>query len=118
MNFVSTTAGKVLAAAAFSVFAVGAYAQKTQLSVYTALETDQLKAYKEGFEKANPTIELERPCYLLANRSQWPLSDHSQTDRRNSPIRLCERQKSQMRPLFLNEAARRQKCRQVPARIR
>ena len=52
MNFVSTTAGKVLAAAALSVFAVGAYAQKTQLSVYTALETDQLKAYKEGFEKA------------------------------------------------------------------
>ena len=39
MNFVSTTAGKVLAAAAFSVFAVGAYAQKTQLSVYTALES-------------------------------------------------------------------------------
>ena len=33
-------------------------AQKTQLSVYTALETDQLKAYKEGFEKANPDIEI------------------------------------------------------------
>jgi len=58
MNFVSTTAGKVLAAAALSVFAVGAYAQKTQLSVYTALETDQLKAYKEGFEKVNPDIEI------------------------------------------------------------
>jgi iron(III) transport system substrate-binding protein len=26
--------------------------------VYTALETDQLKAYKEGFEKANPSIEI------------------------------------------------------------
>ena len=58
MKFVSITAGKALAAVALSVFAVSAYAQKTQLSVYTALETDQLKAYKEGFEKANPTIEI------------------------------------------------------------
>jgi iron(III) transport system substrate-binding protein len=35
-----------------------AVAQKTQLTVYTALEVDQLKAYKQGFEKANPDIEL------------------------------------------------------------
>jgi len=33
-------------------------AQKTQLTVYTALETDQLKAYQEGFNKAHPDIEL------------------------------------------------------------
>ncbi len=33
-------------------------AQKTQLTVYTALETDQLKAYQEGFNKANPDIEI------------------------------------------------------------
>ena len=58
MKFVSITAGKLLAAVALSVFAFGAYAQKTQLTVYTALETDQLKAYKEGFEKANPNIEI------------------------------------------------------------
>ena len=58
MKFVSITAGKLLAAAALSVFACGAFAQKTQLTVYTALETDQLKAYKEGFEKANPNIEI------------------------------------------------------------
>jgi hypothetical protein len=32
-------------------------AQKTQLLVYTALETDQLKAYQEGFNKVNPDIE-------------------------------------------------------------
>jgi len=32
--------------------------QKTQLSVYTALETDQLKAYQEGFNKAYPDIEI------------------------------------------------------------
>jgi len=41
-----------------SLFALGASAQKTQLTVYTALETDQLKAYQAGFEKANPTIEI------------------------------------------------------------
>ena len=35
-----------------------AAAQKTQLTVYTALETDQLKAYQEGFNKVNPDIEL------------------------------------------------------------
>jgi iron(III) transport system substrate-binding protein len=35
-----------------------AAAQKTQLTVYTALETDQLKAYQEGFQKANPDIEI------------------------------------------------------------
>ena len=36
-----------------------ALAQKTQLLVYTALETDQLKAYQEGFNKVNPDIEIK-----------------------------------------------------------
>ena len=36
-----------------------AFAQKTQLLVYTALETDQLKAYQEGFNKVNPDIEIK-----------------------------------------------------------
>src|SRR5687767_6376862 len=46
-------------AAAVAFAAAGAVAaQKTQLSVYTALETDQLKAYQEGFYKANPDIEI------------------------------------------------------------
>jgi len=40
------------------VLATSAHAQKTTLTVYTALETDQLKAYQEGFNKANPDIEL------------------------------------------------------------
>lgn len=35
-----------------------AAAQKTTLTVYTALETDQLKAYQTAFEKANPGIEI------------------------------------------------------------
>jgi iron(III) transport system substrate-binding protein len=36
-----------------------ASAQKAQLLVYTALETDQLKAYQEGFNKAYPDIEIK-----------------------------------------------------------
>jgi len=40
------------------VVAAPAAAQKTQLTVYTALEPDQLKAYTEGFNKVNPDIEL------------------------------------------------------------
>jgi iron(III) transport system substrate-binding protein len=40
------------------VAAGGVAAQKTQLTVYTALETDQLKAYQEGFNKAYPDIEI------------------------------------------------------------
>ena len=36
-----------------------ALAQKTTLLVYTALETDQLKAYQEGFNKQYPDIELK-----------------------------------------------------------
>ncbi len=37
----------------------GALAQKTQLLVYTALETDQLKAYADSFNKSEPNIELK-----------------------------------------------------------
>ena len=51
-------AGKLLAGAVLAAVAHGASAQKTQLTVYTALETDQLKAYQAGFEKANPNIEI------------------------------------------------------------
>jgi len=36
-----------------------AWAQKTPLLVYTALETDQLKAYQEGFNKVHPEIEIK-----------------------------------------------------------
>jgi iron(III) transport system substrate-binding protein len=43
-----------------AAFAAGAaWAQKTELLVYTALETDQLKAYTESFAKRNPNIELK-----------------------------------------------------------
>ncbi|CAJ0821672.1 hypothetical protein LMG19087_04516 [Ralstonia wenshanensis] len=39
-------------------FATSAFA-KTTLTVYTALEADQVKAYQEAFEKANPDIEIK-----------------------------------------------------------
>src|SRR5438105_11064954 len=39
--------------------AAPAWAQKTELLVYTALETDQLKAYTESFQKTNPNIDLK-----------------------------------------------------------
>jgi iron(III) transport system substrate-binding protein len=42
-----------------AVAAAPAWAQKTELLVYTALETDQLKAYTESFVKTNPNIELK-----------------------------------------------------------
>jgi iron(III) transport system substrate-binding protein len=50
---------KTLALAGLLVFVGAASAQKTQLLVYTALETDQLKAYQEGFNKTNPDIEIK-----------------------------------------------------------
>ena len=49
-----------LASAVAAVFASGgAWAQKTELLVYTALETDQLKAYTDSFQKTNPHIDLK-----------------------------------------------------------
>ena len=53
-----TIAGRALAGVALAAVAFAASEQKTQLTVYTALETDQLKAYQAAFEKANPNIEI------------------------------------------------------------
>jgi iron(III) transport system substrate-binding protein len=54
-----TSVATTLAVAAVGLLAAGpAAAQKTTLTVYTALETDQLKAYQEGFAKAQPDIEI------------------------------------------------------------
>jgi iron(III) transport system substrate-binding protein len=49
----------ILGALSLALAASGAAAQKTTLLVYTALETDQLKAYQEGFNKIEPNIELK-----------------------------------------------------------
>ena len=50
---------KFIALIGLLAMAASAAAQKTQLLVYTALETDQIKAYQEGFNKVNPDIEIK-----------------------------------------------------------
>ena len=50
---------KSLVAVVATAFAAGAFAQKAQLLVYTALETDQIKAYQEGFNKHYPDIDIK-----------------------------------------------------------
>jgi iron(III) transport system substrate-binding protein len=47
-----------LAGLAAAAFASPALAQKTKLTVYTALENDQLDPFKKAFEADNPTIEI------------------------------------------------------------
>jgi iron(III) transport system substrate-binding protein len=47
-----------LAGALIALLAVPALAQKTVLTVYTALENDQLGPYKQAFEAANPDTEI------------------------------------------------------------
>ena len=51
----------LLTAAACSLLGAAghALAAKTELLVYSALEADQIKAYKVGFEKVHPEIELK-----------------------------------------------------------
>ena len=48
-----------LAAAVLATFSLNAFAAKTELTVYTALEAEQLTAYKAAFEKANPDVEIK-----------------------------------------------------------
>src|ERR1700730_17795594 len=57
LTFRSLIAGA--AALALSALIAGpAFAQKTKITVYTALENDQLGAYKQAFETANPDVEI------------------------------------------------------------
>jgi len=50
---------RTIALAVATLAAGASWAQKTELLVYTALETDQLKAYTESFQKTNPNIDLK-----------------------------------------------------------
>src|SRR4029453_8457731 len=72
------SAASALALAAIAMLASGpAVAQKTELLVYTALETDQIKAYEEAFKKASPNIDIKwvrdstgfTPAKLLAEKA-------------------------------------------------
>ena len=47
-----------LVAAVLTAFSLNAFA-KTELTVYTALEAEQLKTYKQAFEQANPGYRLQ-----------------------------------------------------------
>ena len=49
----------MVAGAALALITTPVLAQKTELLVYTALETDQIKAYEEAFKKDNPTIDIK-----------------------------------------------------------
>ena len=49
---------QLVAAVAAMVAASAVYAQKTELTVYTALEMDQLKAYETAFNKSHPDITI------------------------------------------------------------
>jgi len=59
MNAPRRTVLWAAASMAFAAATSSAWAQKTELLVYTALETDQLKAYTESFQKTNPNIDLK-----------------------------------------------------------
>jgi iron(III) transport system substrate-binding protein len=48
----------VAAVAVSALIAGPAFAQKTKITVYTALENDQLGPYKTAFETANPDVEI------------------------------------------------------------
>src|SRR2546426_2096113 len=48
-----------VALGAVMAWAAPALAQKTELLVYTALETDQIKAYEEAFYKAVPDVDVK-----------------------------------------------------------
>ena len=50
--------GGVMAAAAVAIMAGSVFA-KTELTVYTAVEADDLKRYATEFEKVNPDIEIK-----------------------------------------------------------
>ena len=49
---------RILGAVALAAACAAAFAQKTQLIVYTALETDQLKAYEQGFYREVNDVEI------------------------------------------------------------
>ena len=54
-----STIAKSLALVGLLALSAAASAQKATLLVYTALETDQIKAYQEGFNKSYPDIEIK-----------------------------------------------------------
>jgi iron(III) transport system substrate-binding protein len=58
MKFRNLMLGLMAGATAAALAATPALAQKTKVTVYTALENDQLAPYKQAFEADNPDVEL------------------------------------------------------------
>src|SRR5438445_2820523 len=61
MTMISTMRrAALLGAVALAAMGVSstAFAQKTKLTVYTAIENEQLEPFKKAFEADNPTIEI------------------------------------------------------------
>ncbi|MBM3629525.1 MAG: putative 2-aminoethylphosphonate ABC transporter substrate-binding protein, partial [Alphaproteobacteria bacterium] len=54
---------RILMASAAALMAIAAgqadAQQKTRVTVYTALESDQLQPYKQAFESENPDIDIQ-----------------------------------------------------------
>jgi iron(III) transport system substrate-binding protein len=59
LHRIARLAATLTAVASLGLAAGLAQAQRTELTVYTALETDQLKAYEAGFKQANPGIDIK-----------------------------------------------------------
>ncbi len=58
-NVVKSGTAMALAIAAMSLVAAGADAQqRTRITVYTAIENEQLQPFKDAFEKATPDVEI------------------------------------------------------------
>ena len=55
LRFIAIAAVAAVAAAGMGS---AAFAQKTRLTVYTALENDQIEPFRKSFEADNPTIEI------------------------------------------------------------
>ncbi|MCA3801299.1 MAG: putative 2-aminoethylphosphonate ABC transporter substrate-binding protein, partial [Burkholderia sp.] len=58
LNAWAAGAARLALAAAVALGAAQAAHAKTSLLVYTALEDEAMKPYKDAFEKANPDIEI------------------------------------------------------------
>src|SRR5215510_9049073 len=58
--FATMRRAAVLGSVALAAIALSgtAFAQKTKLTVYTAIENEQLEPFKKAFEADNPTIEI------------------------------------------------------------
>ena len=58
-NFITRVTGSLFAAATVLAFAAGASSADTELTVYTAVEAEDLKRYAEAFNQDHPDIQIK-----------------------------------------------------------